>query len=308
MLDSLTKQNFMVSLSRFTTSELETMIEKFPYFQQAHLLLAKKYQLEGNHKFDQQLQLAALYTQDRDLLYSVFNEETLANQVTQAATTTSELPALQVEQIVDPVQETISVKDAEKFAENTIEEVTTEHNVEVISVPQIIEQEETSLTRNDVFEEPVTSIIDETEVVFDIHLLHTFDEWLQAFSITETVDTDAHEQLKAKEPETEKLDEELEKLYLSNIPLDLQELVEEETHYSKGLDKFIEEQIERKKTKPSAVKSNTLKAPVTETMAKILEQQKKYTKAIECYNQLAILYPEKNDFFAARINYLKTLL
>ena len=74
MLQQINKENFNQMLGQFSTAELESMLEKFPYFQQAHLLLAKKYQQENSPKFDQQLQLAALYVQDRDLLYSLFNE------------------------------------------------------------------------------------------------------------------------------------------------------------------------------------------------------------------------------------------
>ena len=47
---------------------------------------------------------------------------------------------------------------------------------------------------------------------------------------------------------------------------------------------------------------------ITETMAKVYEMQKKYTKASRCYEILGLKYPEKNDFFAARINYLKNII
>src|SRR5579862_9891995 len=78
MLQPITKDNFPQMLGRFTTGELENLIQKFPYFQQAHLLLAKKYQQENNPKFDQQLQLAALYTQDRELLFTLFHQNNYA--------------------------------------------------------------------------------------------------------------------------------------------------------------------------------------------------------------------------------------
>src|SRR6185369_13169925 len=74
---------------------------------------------------------------------------------------------------------------------------------------------------------------------------HTFDEWLHAFSISEAPKLEITQEEIPLEPE--KQDEELEKLYIANIPINLQELVEEETHYSKGLDKFIEEQIQKHK-------------------------------------------------------------
>ncbi len=91
----------------------------------------------------------------------------------------------------------------------------------------------------------------------------------------------------------------------------LHELVEEEAHYSKGLDVFIEEQKQKHKTQEARkINDENEMAPelITETMAKIYEMQKKYAKAIRSYEILTLKYPKKNDFFAARINYLKNLI
>jgi chorismate mutase len=90
----------------------------------------------------------------------------------------------------------------------------------------------------------------------------------------------------------------------------LHQLVKEETNYSRGLDKFIEEQIEKHKQgyiKPAA-EGDFDPEIITETMAKVFEMQKKYQKAIKAYEVLALKIPEKNDFFAARINYLKNII
>ena len=46
---------------------------------------------------------------------------------------------------------------------------------------------------------------------------------------------------------------------------------------------------------------------MTETLAKVLVQQKKYVKAIKAYSILSLKYPEKNSFFAARIENIKQL-
>ncbi len=269
------------------------------------MLLAKKYQQQSNPKFDQQLQLAALYTQDRELLYSIFNEKNAA--------TSFETPVAFRE---EPKQE-ITVKE-ESVTESVLE-VTEERKEEEKAelAPQIAEEEK-PLEEIAVAEQETEPIIileeiaeetEETKAEFVVSESHTFDEWLQAFSKTET----SKLEFKQEEipVETEKQDEELEKLYLTNIPVNLQELVEEETNYSKGLDKFIEQQIQKHKapTVRMPVYENEL-APelITETMAKVYEMQKKYAKAIRCYEILGLKYPEKNDFFAARINYLKNII
>ena len=46
---------------------------------------------------------------------------------------------------------------------------------------------------------------------------------------------------------------------------------------------------------------------MTETLAKILVKQNKYTKALQAYKILSLKYPEKNSFFANQVNQIKRL-
>ena len=54
-----------------------------------------------------------------------------------------------------------------------------------------------------------------------------------------------------------------------------------------------------------AEKSNTENEVLTETMADILLQQGKSTKAIEVYKKLSLLNPSKSAYFAAKIDHIK---
>jgi len=310
VLENISKENFNQMLGRFSTGELETLLEKFPYFQQAHLLLAKKYQQQNNPKFDQQLQLAALYTQDRELFYSIFNDKTIG--VPGSTIFKPEEKELRFAEPVfeEPKQEVELVPEIEVEEEIKEELILSESEPDTHSL-EVTEEKPVSLVS--ATETPVTEItepiIQQPEEEFSASELHTFDEWLKAFTKTETPKIELKQEEIPVEPE--KQDEELEKLYRSNIPVNLHELVQEETNYSKGLDKFIEEQIQKHKApavkKP--VNENELDPElITETMAKVYEMQKKYAKAIRCYEVLALKYPEKNDFFAARINYLKNII
>lgn len=47
---------------------------------------------------------------------------------------------------------------------------------------------------------------------------------------------------------------------------------------------------------------------VTETYANILFQQKKYQQAIKCFEKLSLKFPEKNIYFAARIEEITKIL
>lgn len=273
MFEKITTQNFYHLLGRFSTNQLEDMAQQFPYFHQAHLMLAKKYQQEGNPKFDEQLQLAVLYSQDREFLYSLFKQNKSAVSITETP------PPTETENLNLPKEEI-------PFQEQP--EVTIEGKSISLPVEGIVEEKS----------------IEKEQEIFTLNESHTFDEWLKVFNPISNLKLEVVE-----ETVSEKKDEELEQLIISNLPLN--ELVEEEKHYSKGLDKFIEEQKLKHKAQETTmpVNENELSSElITETIAKVYEAQKKYAKAIKAYEILALKYPEKNDFFATRIIELKNII
>lgn len=421
----ITTENIGQLLSRYSTAELEEMIVKFPYFREAHILLAKKYQQENNPKFDQQLQVAALYTNDRQLLFNLFNEkpnrqkpsftfesistesenkseEIFVPMAEHSAETVIDTPADLVEQkqvdelpvevkeepvieasgavdieeeiaVDEPIvleEQEIPLHEQESIIENNSVDTIVEESVveeiplvqqeltEPIAEPELAEPEnevvieesagfeeeeemvllehkvdneplleeeiESAVTPQDDFEDieetEEETVVTESEaegeedtISFSRFEEHTFDDWLKYFN------TPGKKQEEAPAPTDEEqaaADAELDKLISTSVPLNiLHEAVEGETRYSKGLDKFIEEQISLKKAK-------TVKKPqprpgdeadldpalVTETLARLYEAQRKYGRAIRAYEILTLKFPEKSDFFAARINYLKSLL
>jgi len=279
MLQQITYDNFNQMLGQFSTGELESLLQKSPYFQQAHLLLAKKYQLENNPKFDQQLQLAALYTQDRELLFKIFYKT----------------PAEEV--VVTPVFEQQAVQEV-VIPEVVIEATVTE--------PQKIELPDALIEAIEAQDNVAEIIADEPLAAqFLLTEQHSFDEWLRVFNKQPIAEPQTQDKT------AEEMDEELNKLVMQNVPVNyLQELMEGETRYSKGLDEFIEEQKEKHKqayVKPVGEKDLDPEM-ITETMARVYEMQKKYHKAIKAYEILTLKIPEKSDFFAARISYLKNII
>lgn len=53
--------------------DLQEIVKEFPYFQAAHMLLAKNYHNENSFRYDAQLKLAAVYVTDRVALYKLIN-------------------------------------------------------------------------------------------------------------------------------------------------------------------------------------------------------------------------------------------
>jgi hypothetical protein len=279
----LNKNNIQQMLAGYSTAELESLVAKHPYFAQAHVLLAKKYQQETNPKFDKQLQLAVLYTNNRELLFEIFNDK-------------GETSSIQISQPAITFTETILAEPAEEVREEENLVTPTEDTQSADPIPETVFLSEEKPA-------PANELPDETNVLQN--QLHSFDEWLHVFAdITTTVKPE-----KTSETETLQNDDELDRLIKENTASAyLHELMEEETHYSRGLEKFIEEQIEKHKaqTIKQPLNDNEI-APelITETMAKIYEMQKKYSKAIKAYEVLTLKYPEKSDLFAVRIIQLK---
>lgn len=292
MLSSFNRSNFYEILNGFSTSQLEEMTKQYPFQHELHLLLAKKYQLEKNPAFDEQLQLAAIYAQDRELFFSLFTEAT-----PEIAIVKNELYGTVEPEEAKQVAEELASVDSPVFSEPVVEQA----QVKVyVQAEEAILQPEVVATPEQNQEESVTEETSE----------HTFDEWLKLYKPKAVV-----EDILKQEQQTIEVsptDDDLNRLILENTPVDfLHELVKEETHYSKGLDVFIEIQKSRKKQpeikKP--VQENEIDPDmVTETLAKLYEMQKKYTRAIRAYEALSLKYPEKSDLFAARINYLKNIV
>ena len=92
---------------------------------------------------------------------------------------------------------------------------------------------------------------------------------------------------------------------------------EEETKKKKKfelLDKFIESKPKIIPSKESEAKVNideSIKIDknqlMTETLAKVYLEQKKYKKAIQAFKILSLKYPEKSGFFADQIRKVKNL-
>ena len=116
---------------------------------------------------------------------------------------------------------------------------------------------------------------------------HSFQEWLQLTKFS-PIEREIEEKTIQNDPEKQK-------------KLDI-------------IDKFIEANPKiapvKETTKPPANISKSTEEPthlMTETLAKVYLEQKKYTKAIQAYEILILKYPEKSSFFADRINEIKNL-
>lgn len=185
----------------------------------------------------------------------------------------------------EPKEEILEVLQSEDKDEEEIQEENEE------PIEEIIEEEEPN--------EPAKTAAEHLEIGkpldFSLNEKHSFQEWLQ-LSRTEPIDRS-----------NEISPEEKAKI----------EAAKEEERQKKAeiIDKFIENNPKISPIKPSnsapAVQIETNIEDnsylMTETLARVYLEQKKYTKAIQAYEILILKYPEKITFFADRISDIKIL-
>jgi tetratricopeptide (TPR) repeat protein len=249
---------------------LETIVNEFPFYQSARALYLKGLYNQESFRYNYELKKTAAHTTDRSVLFDFI--------------TSDDFKIFQQE-VYDKYQaeiQNIIVADFEYVEEenrpvgiNSISKTTTSTETYFVS-----EQQETN-------KEVEAALEIGKPFQFDKNETHSFSEWLQLAKIAPIV-----------REETEKhmnLSSELEKKF---------DLIE----------KFIELNPKIPQAKDTTAvpiniaKSNeTPSSIMTETLAQIYLEQKKYSKAIQAYEILILKYPEKSSFFADRIKNIKIL-
>jgi tetratricopeptide (TPR) repeat protein len=252
------------------TMALEPVLHQFPYFQGARALHLKGLLNQDSFRYNYELKKTAAYSLDRSILFNFI--------------TNQNFETLQKDLIEEDLKNINSINVIEGI---NIEEVVEEKQVLELQSHTIAKEIEESLTVN--FREKTTeeSLEIGKPILFENNEKHSFQEWL---NLTKFEPIDREESVE-----------------LIEIDADKQKKIE-------LVDKFIE-----LNPRISPVKENT-KIPLnintgkdepthlmTETLAKVYLEQKKYTKAIQAYEILILKYPEKSSFFANRIKNIKDL-
>jgi len=288
---------------------LDTVVEKYPYFQSARALQLKG--LKNNHSFlyNDALKVTAAYTTERDILFDYITSETfIQNEISQAILK-HDASLNEIEVVSENISESVSleldkqIKNELKKAEAILDPSLFERKVSAVS--EILgHTEEVSET---IIEDPKLESAPEVSMPNTLQIneplefrkedTHSFSEWLQ---LTKTKPID-------RSSEKEKKEETLES-----------EVQNEKDRKFDLIEKFIQEKPRlAPKENPSSTAENKnlaaayTQAPsglMTETLAKVYLQQKNYKKAIQAYKILILKYPEKSGFFADQIRAVEKLI
>ena len=101
------------SVNRQMIGEVNELIDIFPYFQSAHMLLLKGLQTNGDVKFKNQLRISAIHIADREVLYYLLKAE--SSPVVDSDKVAREMPAS--EKLTSETEQTVieSAKNSDQL-------------------------------------------------------------------------------------------------------------------------------------------------------------------------------------------------
>lgn len=308
-------------------NQLEEIITDYPYFQAAHAIHLKGLKNTNSFKYNNALKVTAAHTTNRDVLFDfITSPEFLNNSATiKEIRENANLKKLNVvsEEVASPpnmLEESEdkplpqNIDDAEKILDDTLfetkevikeEEVDSKEELEIsndIVELEVKAQEDALKNRTEETTELLSTEKPEEEKTeseklnigeplnFTKKEKHSFTQWLQLTT-----------------PKTEDEEDEIEE-ETKEEPAIIEEIKQKKNKKFDIIDKFIKtnpkikpaKNIETKVDISSSVKLNKDEL-MTETLAKVYLEQKKYKKAIQAYRILSLKYPEKSSFFANRI-------
>lgn len=295
--DYISILNRPFTLTERQTQELENILADFPYLQSARALLLKGLYNMDSFRYNTELKKTATHTTDRSILFEFITSEHFQSIqkdfFEESEKAVSELKVKEAE-VITPV-----VNKLEESIKLTIKEAM-QHIMPAAGGTTAEKQSEDSAAET-VKPEPPGKVIKEAEdklqigkpLEFAKSEKHSFQEWLQLSKLLPVKRED--EEKTANEGNTPPADE----AKLKKIEL---------------IDRFIETnpKIVPDKNNPPApanIEKSTQDTSylMTETLARVYLEQKKYSKAIQAYEILILKYPEKSVFFADRISEIKTL-
>lgn len=311
--------------------ELEGILSEFPFLQSARAIVLKGLYNQDSFRYNLELKKTAAYTTDRSILFDFITSENFQSiqkkfleekdrAIEQINVTVSET-AMPAEAEVAHETPTSPIDRIEQSIKLTIKEAGEQINkeeivTELINEPEVINETapvQENLSDTSTFEENNNNpdVVEEKLEIgkpleFSAKETHSFQEWLQLSKLTPIQREEEQPRESQIDPEEQDIEEEKkeESPAFDDVKSKKLELI----------DKFIEAnpKITPSKTTVSTPlnverSSGDTSYLMTETLARVYLEQKKYQKAIQAYEILILKYPEKSVFFADRILDIKIL-
>lgn len=269
--------------------EVSELINIFPYFQSAYLLLLKGLQNTSDVKFENQLRTSAMHIADREVLYYLLKKETAKEEVTEAET-----PKTIIAEMENSESQQVVI-DSAKNSEDFINEIEKDS---VTGEEEENRFDSTILISEEYYEDDAAILVIDGESGSVEERIIYMDP---GFSVPEPAELLEIEQEEKTTGQAETVKEPVSKKLLQ----------------SELIDRFI---ISNPRIEPRREKIETpipdISTPyveerggfVTETLARIYITQGYYSRAIDIYEKLSLKFPEKSSYFASQIEKVKELL
>jgi tetratricopeptide (TPR) repeat protein len=291
-------------INEIQTVALEKVLDEFPFFQSARALRLKGLYNQNSYKYNFALKIAAAHTTDRSVLFDFITSESfIAIQKKTYDKKIQELLNITVvdSQIIEkeeiattPLEQSIltSIKEANTNVTPSnslfIDKLDIDKNIEQSLLDSIKEAGPATIANETIEAENNLDIGKPIE--FSKSETHSFHQWLQISRIQPIIRENPQE----------------------NNTMEKDPIDEDKKKKAELIDKFIETSPKIPPIKPGIVFSPNIDLNkednsylMTETLAKVYLEQKKYQKAIQAYEILILKYPEKSSFFADRIKDIK---
>ena len=256
------------------TDALGKVLDEFPFFQSARALRLKGLYNQNSFKYNYALKVTAAHTTDRTVLFDFITSDTFV--AIQKGLYDKKILELLDISVID--WEIIKPETRLEAKTNTLEQSI------ITSIKEASDAEES--TKIAVEKLNIGKPLD-----FSVNEKHSFQEWLQLSRIEPIV---------------------REKEIVNNSESTI--LEDEKKKKAQLIDKFIESSpkippIKQNANSSTYSESNSADTSylMTETLARVYLEQKKYQKAIQAYEILILKYPEKSSFFANHISDIKIL-
>jgi tetratricopeptide (TPR) repeat protein len=258
------------------TEALEKVLHDFPYFQSARAIQLKGLYNQNSFKYNAALKITAAHSTERSILFDFITSNSFAS----IQKSLYDKKALEILDIKVVGSEIVFFEEKTESKINSIERsiLTSIKEASAIEIDGTLKTPEEKLE--------IGKPLD-----FSKSEQHSFQEWLQ---LSRTVPIEREKE--------------------NPINLSLPVINDDKKKKLELIDKFIEAspKISPVKHGVASTVAFDLNAGdnsflMTETLARVYLEQKKYQKAIQAYEILILKYPEKSSFFADRIADIKIL-
>ncbi len=277
---NVSSYNYLINkpeeINETQTLDLEKVLDEFPFFQSARALRLKGLYNQNSYKYNFALKITAAHSTDRTVLFDFITSESfIAIQ--------KKIYDKKIEQLMDIMVIDSQIIQQEEFVETAQNKLERSILTSIKEAAPLTVEEDVKIAEEKLeIGKPISFSKDET---------HSFQQWLQISRI---------QPIKR------------ESVIENNSMIKASSVNPEKEKKAALIDKFIETSPRIPPIKPGIVFSPNLDINkddnsylMTETLAKVYLEQKKYQKAIQAYDILILKYPEKSSFFADRIKDIK---